>query len=191
MISLTGFGPFPGVPRNASADLVERLASRRERKVGVHTAVLPVAFEEVALALERHFEGLAPAPIALVATGVHRGDSLRIESRAGRVATSFKPDAEGRVGQGHDPNPAWEAELYSGLDLDEIARVLGDGPGPEVTRSDDAGGYLCERVYYLTLRKARALGVPALFVHIPGVEHGPVEDLLPAFDRLLDHLAER
>lgn len=185
LISLTGFGPFPGVERNASEELVRGLAASPPPEVAIEACVLSVDFREVARELEAHLGGLSAPPRALVATGVHRGTSLRLERRARREAGSLALDNAGRAGSEAGLDPRWPAELSTDLDLAAIERAL---EWPDVTHSDDAGGYLCERVYYLTLRHARALGIPALFVHVPGVEVGPPSLLHGPLRRLLTRL---
>ncbi|MEO0651269.1 MAG: hypothetical protein AAFZ65_11390, partial [Planctomycetota bacterium] len=118
LVGFTGFGPFPGVADNASAHLARMFEERSGADVRVLSTVLPVEFDAVGGALERHFDGLGPRPDLLLATGVHRGETLRLERRARRAATSEKPDAAGRVGAGNDLDPSWPESLETEVDLD-------------------------------------------------------------------------
>jgi pyroglutamyl-peptidase len=185
LISLTGFGPFLDVTENPSQRLVERLASEPPPGVRLAARVLPVDFRSVRIALESHWRSLGRRPQALIATGVHRGDTLRVERLARRDASSQATDVSGLRGA-RVPLPGdWPERLETELDLGEALEALGSSGEVRVEASDDAGGYLCERAYYLTLARARELGVPGLFVHIPAGQHGLERQVAAAFGELL------
>jgi len=53
------------------------------------------------------------------------------------------------------------------VDVTAVSRRCQEGnPKVKVAVSTDAGLYLCEYIYY---RSMRHLGVPAIFVHVPAV----------------------
>ena len=61
-VLLTGFGPFPGVPKNPSAWLAEKLADWRptpEFDGEIHAQILPTEWEAAAL-MPRLYETLQP-----------------------------------------------------------------------------------------------------------------------------------
>jgi pyroglutamyl-peptidase len=160
---VTGFGPFPGMPRNPSADIARQVAASprwRRLDVGVQCLILPTTYaaidEQLAPALDRE------TPDAVLMIGVAgRATRVRIECRAANRASHLLADAAGRV--------------PSRITLDDgaLTRTLRMSPAPvsavlgrhalPCCISQDAGRYLCNACYY------RALGhpCPVLFLHIP------------------------
>lgn len=181
LVVLTGFGPFPGVDRNASGELVRSLArtfdgpgSCAPGAVRLAARELPVTFDGAPRGLAALLEELAPErPSALLALGVHREPWFRLERRARARLSSEKPDNDGRVAR--DVAALAEGDLATDVDLEAAAESLRAGGARDVRLSTDAGGYVCERTYHALLVRARALGVPGLFLHVP-----PVETLAPA-----------
>jgi len=56
--------------------------------------------------------------------------------------------------------------LQSSLPVNDIAKTLAK-MGYEVVPSDDAGRFVCNYVYYHSLRFAEEHGIKSLFVHVP------------------------
>lgn len=56
--------------------------------------------------------------------------------------------------------------MQSSLPVEEITKSLAK-MGYEVTISDDAGRFVCNYVYYHSLRFAEQNGIKSLFVHVP------------------------
>ena len=56
--------------------------------------------------------------------------------------------------------------LQTSLPIMEITKVLAE-KGYEVMPSDDAGRFVCNYVYYHSLRFAEQNGIKSLFVHVP------------------------
>ena len=178
-VLLTGFGPFPGIPVNASGLLVPRLAkAARARFPGVRitTAIVPTEWRR----------GLAAAAAALRRAEpdivLHFGVSQRAEGfvieRRGVNACVTTAD-----GAGHLPpltllDPHGPAEIAATLPVDAILRRL-VAAGLPTAASDDAGQYLCNAVLYQSLSRAgRAVAqrpMMAGFIHIPAslVGDGP------------------
>lgn len=184
-ILITGFGPFGDVRENGSQRLVESLAARPPEGLALEFAILPVEFGAVGSALRQRVAAVAPS--AIVATGVHRKESLRIERRGRRLAGqgSDRTDNAGRRAD-DDPLPAGGADEWATtVDL-AAALAAADAAGdlhPWI--SDDAGGYVCERACYHVLEQGAALGVPALFVHVPPLELCTTERLRPPMEAIL------
>lgn len=170
-VLITGFGPFPGVERNASALVVPRLAAAARRRfdgIGIATAVLPVAWEAAPVALSRRIRRAAPR--LAVHFGVsHQARGFVIET-LGRNEVRDSADAAGRrppaqcLLDGGPPTRA--ATLPVGAIVARLAAT-----GFPVSTSDDAGGYLCNAVLYSSLGgmdgTAAASAWRAGFVHIP------------------------
>ncbi len=175
---LTGFEPFLDVPLNPSGEVARQLdgaclEDSRGGDLAVHGRVLPVAFERAPGELEAALDGLGQGVAAVVSLGVHRGPAFRLEQRAGAVFQSGQPDNDGQVGGGVPLEGP--AERHTSLDLDRCELWLRAAGAEEVSRSDDAGGYLCERIYRAGLDAASTRGFSALFLHVPPVEHLRVE----------------
>jgi pyroglutamyl-peptidase len=183
-VLLTGFGPFPGVPVNATALLVPRIARAlrlRRPDIAVKTAVLPTEWGR----------GRADARAAVIASRaqivLHFGVSAQatgfVIERQGASACRMVPDAAGVLPPVTAP-AVWAANPTTAPA--PVADLVGDGPtvparvpvarivdglarlGLPVAVSDDAGGYLCNAVLYQSLTLPTAVRPPVVgFVHVP------------------------
>jgi pyroglutamyl-peptidase len=160
---VTGFGPFPGMARNPSAELARRVAALpRWRRLGVTASpmILPTTYAALAEVLEPALSDERPDAVLMIGVA-GRSQKVRIERRALNRASILLPDAAGQ-------RPA-------GLTLSggPAARRLAKNPAPlgallrrhgiPFRVSQDAGRYLCNAAYY----QALAAPVPVLFIHIP------------------------
>jgi pyroglutamyl-peptidase len=160
---VTGFGPFPGIPHNPSAEIARRVAGSprwRTHEVAAQALILPTTYAALDEVLE---PALArEAPDALLMIGVAgRARRVRIERRALNRASILSPDAGG-----------WRPDRLTLRD-GHSARSLRKHPVPlraamhrhgiACSISQNAGRYLCNAAYY----RALATPIPVLFVHIP------------------------
>lgn len=167
-VLLTGFGPFPGVPVNASADLVRRVA-RKARvafpDVRATVAILPTEWERaprlVAKLHVRHRPALA------LHFGVASGSTcIRLETAA-RNFCRDSVDAAGALPGEQRLSADGPAARLSSIAVPRIAAALA-AKGYPFAISEDAGGYLCNAVLYHSLALAEARGGCQVgFVHIP------------------------
>ena len=168
-ILLTGFGPFPGVPVNATSVFVPQLAAAARQRfpaASVVAEILPTEWH----AAPRRLEALLAAhePTLAVHFGVSaEAHGLVIETTA-RNLTCAKADACGAL-PGSPQVIALAAEiLETPLPAnDMVARLMQRGVPSSL--STDAGRYLCNAVLYRSLHHAatRAPGLRAVFVHLP------------------------
>ena len=159
---VTGFGPFPGIARNPSAEIARRVAaSPRLKALGITAEVLVLPTTYAALD-----EVLGPAltrrsPDAVLMIGVAgRAKRVRVESRALNRANILAPDAHGRrppLAFGNGP-----AVRLARSDVSRVVELL-RRRGVACAPSRDAGRYLCNAAYY----RALAAPMPVLFIHIP------------------------
>ena len=165
---VTGFGPFRGVERNPSREIARALEVRGlGPAVEVIAAELPVTFAAVAPAIDAALARLERPPDVLLGLGVlSRGENFRLERRARGVFDATRPDNEGATGAGIDLGP----ERSTNWDLERLAERMRTAGAGEVTISDDAGRYVCERAYLHLLTRAESLGARALFLHVPRLE---------------------
>lgn len=165
---LTGFGPFPGVPVNASAALVANLAPTARKAhpgVNVQTAILPTQWQLGPAQARAAIARLKP-DIAIHFGVSERASGFVIE-RAGANACLAIADAAGHLPTLAVLDPVGPHERQATLPVDTIVRAL-TAQGLPVTASSDAGRYLCNAVLYQSLSLPAG---PAMagFVHIPAI----------------------
>ena len=183
-VLVTGFEPFPGAPVNPTEWLVGAL---REAPpvlpcTGAFKAeMLPVAYQAVAARLSGigadfrpdiavHF-GLAQECAGFRLERIAR--NCFVEPRADNLG--FIP-ASGPICEGPDTLP-------SGLPLEAIHRAL-TASGFPAEWSDDAGGYLCNTVFTLSLARGAAGFEPTMsgFIHVPLLDEGMAGAIRTVFD---------
>jgi pyroglutamyl-peptidase len=167
VLLLTGFGPFPGVPHNASADLVKGLAAaavKRFPKKCVVAHIFPTEWVAAERQLTNLFTRHSPA------LAVHFGVSAQargfcIETTA-HNAQAPVPDAAGRLpaspkvlasGAGSVPVSIPAAKIFARLERLAVPASL----------SHTAGTYLCNSVMYRSVHLAEQTAALAGFIHLP------------------------
>jgi len=168
MVLITGFGPFPGVPVNATMRLVPELAERAARMlpgVRIATAILATEWVTAPRRLDHLLSEVEP-DLAIHFGVSSRARGFEIETRASnRCAAS--PDAAGvlppvlAVREGGPPH------LGAGLPVRYlVGRLRRRGIPAFVSR--DAGEYLCNATLYHALARAREVsGRRVGFIHVP------------------------
>jgi pyroglutamyl-peptidase len=159
---VTGFGPFPGVRRNPSADVARLVAADgRWGRLGVQTQalVLPTTYAalngQLAPALLRGFDAVLMIGVA------GRSRRLRVERRAVNRASILFPDASGCRSESLGFGEAVDVRRTRASAPQALAALRSAGLPSRL--SQDAGRYLCNAAYF----RALAESVPVLFVHIP------------------------
>ena len=168
-VLLTGFGPFPGIPVNASGLLVPRLARAARKRfpgVTINALVLPTEWlrgpARVRAAIARN------APDIAIHFGVSPQAHGFVIERRGVNACSSAADGAGRLPPLAVLDPDGPERLASTLPVARIVKQLTAAGLPAVA-SDDAGTYLCNAVLFqsLALAAGRKSGLLAGFIHIP------------------------
>lgn len=169
VVLLTGFGPFPGMPANATSVLVPPLAQAAQRAFPGVRVVAEIVPTEWSAGLDRMralYDELTPA--AAVHFGVSsRARGFEVEARGRNVASPL-PDAAGCFPPDDciaTNGPAW---LGSNLPVQHIVMRLRQRGLPAYV-SRDAGGYLCNALFYSApdLVRSERRGVRNGFVHLP------------------------
>lgn len=160
---VTGFGPFPGIAHNPSAEIARRVAASprwRMHEVAAQALILPTTYAALDQVLDPAIA--REAPDALLMIGVAgRSSRVRIETRALNRANILLPDAAGQrpgrltLRDGHGARAMREDPVR--------LRALMRRHGVACRVSQDAGRYLCNAAYF----QALATPIPVLFVHIP------------------------
>lgn len=165
---VTGFTPFPGAPHNPTEHLIRHFEANPPLDgLDVHCrfAVLPVDYTNAIPALEAAASGFEPH--VAVHFGLSRkAEGFRLERLARNGIASGVPD---NAGKNPDASPirAGAADIPSSLPLVRIAEAL-EERGHAVQWSDDAGGYLCNYVFFHSAAGlCRGLAAPVSgFVHV-------------------------
>ena len=176
-IVLTGFGPFPGVPQNATAMLIPRLADEARARFTAYDVIgeiLPTEWVAGPRRLTELFIGVEP--VLVLHFGVSQdagGFQLELIGRNLRTALT---DAIGELPATSEVIEGGPALLASTLPAERIIARLARH-GLPCCSSDNAGSFLCNTVLYHSLSVAHALPKPPPvgFVHVPRrlLGHGP------------------
>lgn len=171
-ILLTGFGPFPGVPRNASQQVVEGFPDTLADQE-IHRVVLPTIYDTAGTTVESLLVEVRPD--ICLCLGVAGDPFLRLETIARNHGTVPMPDESGVIRSG-PISPAGPDTYPCTLPFSAIHPML-KKRGVAVELSDDAGGYVCNHVFY-TARHAierHGLATACGFVHVPPSRSGDRE----------------
>ena len=167
---LTGFGPFPGAPRNPTAEVVARLATGdAARRLGVE--IVPHVFDTTWGALDALPDLVAATrPDAVLHLGLkRRARAIAVEAFGRNRVLRAAVDEAGVAAASTMLDPGGPPRLAVTLPVGRLrARIAALGLPAEV--SSDAGRYLCNALLY------RSLGLgerPTGFLHLP-----PTRDLV-------------
>jgi len=166
---VTGFGPFPGMHSNPSADLLDPIEQRHIRlcpKVQLKTALIPTSWA----AVEQFSSGTLAEfdPDIALHFGVHsQTESLRVEKLA-RNCTNTHADAVGESAPRHCVIDGAPQSLKSTLDTQRLVTELRARNMPAQS-SMTAGRYICNALLFASLHHAekRPLQRQTGFIHIP------------------------
>jgi pyroglutamyl-peptidase len=164
-ITVAGFERFGAHGANPSEQVVRALAG----EPGLTTAVLPVAYRRAASQLVATLE--SGRPDALLLLGRYEGEAIRLERVALNLDDAVSADEDGERRSGTPILPAGPVGHWSTLPLDAFAAALASRALP-FTWSRDAGGFLCNHVFYLARHWVEQSGrrIPCGFVHLPPLE---------------------
>lgn len=166
-VLLTGFGPFPSVPVNATMTLVPRLALAAEMLfpgIRFHCDILPTEWAAAPARVDALVHRWQPDLV------VHFGVSRRARGfeieRRGRNQRVLAPDARGATPNDPSLRPDGPALHPARLPVAEIVRRLRQRR-IAAYQSWNAGAYLCNATLYHTLAADALRDTETGFVHIP------------------------
>lgn len=176
-ILLTGFDPFDGETENPSGLIVRALAE--EKREGLVTAVLPVAFDRAAETLRTLIETHRPDRVVLLGQA---GGRNRVTAEM--VAVNFRdariPDNDGkkpcreRILEGAPDAYLTTAPVHALVD-----RMRADGIPAAVSMT--AGTYVCNELYFSALHWMAGHG-ETVFVHLPYLPTQVTDKDAPSMD---------
>jgi pyroglutamyl-peptidase len=165
---ITGFGPFPGVPRNPSGMLAQRLAAApRWQRLGwsLQGITFPTGYDSVTREIAGiGAKGTAPRFILMLGVAA-RARWLRVELRARNHVSATHRDASGARPAGFrlDASPdVIRKGRHPGVPLVDALR----GGRVPARLSRDTGRYVCNAAYWTMLGRM-GTGTEVVFVHIP------------------------
>jgi pyroglutamyl-peptidase len=165
---ITGFGPFPRVPRNPSGMIAERVAaSRRLALAGVRATalVLPTAYTAIDAQLRTAVARERPDAVLMIGVAARRREICVERQALNRVSRLF-PDASGTVGRALAFSPRSPLVLGTAAPRSAILAAL-RARGVPARHSRDAGRYLCNASYLALLEDAGRTGPLVVFLHVP------------------------
>ena len=173
-ILVTGFGAFGSVRDNPSERLLTYVADEKIRGAILSTCLLPVSFSRAPELLQAALElgqssGTAFDDVLML--GVAGGSATWRVETLGRNHVDREADVEGWLPPSTKIYPGAPDTLPSTLPTSAIFASLTTA-GLPASRSDSAGGYLCNYVLYTTLYYLRSMQARtrAGFLHIPADE---------------------
>jgi pyroglutamyl-peptidase len=156
-VLVTGFEPFGEHETNPSQLVAEALDG----------VVLPVSYERAPDALRAAIDERKPDVVICLGLANDRS-AISVERWAHNLDEATTVDNEGVAGSGRAIDPGGPLARASTLAVDEIVAALQAEEIPvEVSR--DAGGYLCNHVFY-RLMGAVPAGTRGGFVHVPPID---------------------
>jgi pyroglutamyl-peptidase len=168
-VVVAGFGPFPGVPKNPSADLARALGRRRRPAFAgarIITAILPTSYAAVTTELPALLAKSDPDLVLFF--GLASSRFIRIETRAVNAASVLHPDAlREKLGRRALIQDAPRELLVRAPVRKLIAAARTAGVPARLSR--DAGRYICNAGFFACLDIARRRERPRYIalVHIP------------------------
>ncbi|HET8529042.1 MAG TPA: pyroglutamyl-peptidase I [Gaiellaceae bacterium] len=163
----TGFEPFGEHAGNPSQLLAQELGG----------VVLPVSYARAASALRAALDERDPDLVVCFGLAETR-TAVSVERFAHNLDEASTTDNDDAPGTGREIDPAGPLALRSTLPVDELVAALrARGLPAEVSR--DAGGFLCNHVFYVLMQSLKP-GRCGGFVHVPPLEVLPLERLVEA-----------
>ncbi|KAK4402099.1 UNVERIFIED_CONTAM: hypothetical protein Scaly_2599900 [Sesamum calycinum] len=183
-IHVTGFKKFHGVAENPTETIVNNLQAYMHKRglpkglvlgsctileTAGHGALVPL-YQTLQSAVSQDANVPNSGRVIWVHFGVNSGATrFAIENQAVNEATFRCPDEMGWKPQKLPIVPAdggISRIRETSLPVEDITKSLAK-MGYEVMTSDDAGRFVCNYVYYHSLRFAEQNGIKSLFVHVP------------------------
>jgi pyroglutamyl-peptidase len=166
-VLVTGFEPFGEHAVNPSALVAKSFDG----------VVLPVSYARAADALRAAIDQTDPDVV--ICFGLADGDTaISVERFAHNIEETDAIDNDGARGSGAEIDPAGPLALRSTLPVDEIVAALRDEGIPAAV-SRDAGGFLCNHVFYVLMQTLDPKRIGG-FVHVPPAHVLPPDDLVRA-----------
>jgi pyroglutamyl-peptidase len=166
-ILVTGFEPFGGEAVNASWEAARKLEGWGSGEYAAVARLLPCAYEASVKELIRAIETLEPEAILMTGQAARRG-VVCVERFARNVDDAAAPDNLGQLRKATAISEGAPDRLQATAPVKAIAGAIREA-GIPARVSRNAGGFVCNHLYFGALQYLRATGraTPAVFVHLP------------------------
>jgi pyroglutamyl-peptidase len=162
-VLITGFGPFPGAPRNPTMGIVQHLGALKSPAfAGLTrlTRILPTTWDMLQTIPDLLADTRPDAVLMFGLAGRRRVITPELVAR--NRASVLRPDALRRTPKALLLTPGAPAFLRSTFDAVKLTAALKARSLP-AKASRDAGDYLCNALLWHVL----AAGISAIFIHVP------------------------
>jgi pyroglutamyl-peptidase len=162
-VLISGFGPFPGAPRNPTMAIVRHLMRSRRlafRQVELLPVELPTHWE-ILDDFRARIEKAEPDAILMFGLSGRRY-KISPEKRAINRALLLRSDAAGKKPKQLQLKKGASDFLWSNFDAVRMTAAMTQS-GVRARASQDAGTYLCNALLWTALES----GKPSIFVHVP------------------------
>jgi pyroglutamyl-peptidase len=166
-ILVTGFEPFGGETINSSWEAARRLDGWRCGERVAVARLLPCAYDAAVAEFVRAFEALRPEAALMTGQAARRGQ-IHVERIARNIDNALAPDNRGVWRTGVASVADAPERLEATAPASAVARALRQA-GFDARTSTNAGGYVCNHLYYgaLSYLRAEAPATRAIFLHLP------------------------
>ena len=174
-VLLTGFEPFGPHKLNSSWEAIRGIAPDTVAGARIDVAQLPVDYAVATRRLEQELRRLRPDVVICFGMAAAR-KTVSLELEARNLDREAAPDVSGTIRK-ETPVVRSGPETYAPtLHVEEIRAALKDA-GLPARRSHNAGGYVCNHVFYRLMHATRRRRTCAGFVHVPAVRSKQVDGL--------------
>ena len=166
-ILVTGFEPFGGETVNASWEAAQKLEGWRHGDTVAVARLLPCAYDASVKKLISAIETLRPDALLMAGQAARRA-VVCVERFAHNLDDATAPDNDGALRRGLRISRAAPEWLEARAPVRTIARAI-TGAGIPARVSRDAGGFVCNHLYFGALQylSDKRSAIPAVFVHLP------------------------
>uniref|UniRef100_A0A2K6EHJ6 Uncharacterized protein n=1 Tax=Propithecus coquereli TaxID=379532 RepID=A0A2K6EHJ6_PROCO len=174
-VVVTGFGPFRQHLVNSSWEAVKELSQLglgSDVELELRTLQLPVDYREARRRVTRIWEELQPQ--LTVHVGMDASAKAIFLEQCGKNQGYRDADVRGFRPEGGVCLPGGPEVITSGLSMKAICRGVAIGD-VQVAFSRDAGRYVCDYTYYLSLHHGNG---HAALIHVPPLSRGLPASLL-------------
>jgi pyroglutamyl-peptidase len=160
---LLGFDAFGGLDRNPSQEIVALAAQRKLCQTGL----LPTSYRRASKTLADYISSREYKVVILLGYA-RSAKSLRLEQFAHNLVRSHQADNDGQALAGEPVLPQGSNRYETSLPIKRLQKTA-LARGLQVELSQDAGGFVCNYVYYMALwlESHNQDGRRTVFIHVP------------------------
>lgn len=166
-ILITGFEPFGGEAVNASWEAARQLEGWRQGDYTAVARLMPCAYDSSVKAIVWAIETLRPEAILMTGQAARRA-AVSVERFARNLDDANAPDNAAALRRALRIAEGGPERLETRASVQAIARAI-RAAGIPARVSTDAGGFVCNHLYFGALRYLGGLDppIPAVFLHLP------------------------